>query len=408
MLDKESFSDMHAAKFPVGTKREAAHQMLTSGCTQVARPAYLPNRPKLTTEHVDGTDLPVVNLWIPSDIDARSGDITPYLDHASFIIPEQHERQTVLDSFAFWCRTPQVKTNWALFLGGVAGIGKDALLWPVGQTVGRSNYGTPTPNDMENNYTDWLAHRKLIIVDTIRFSGKQSLMENLKPWIAAPPERLRINGKFVPQYEIANLVAFVFMANRPDALKLDPDDRRFFVYWTHAKPKPPRYYRRLWDWMRANVGAIGHYFLHEHEISERFDPLTPPPMTVAKRDMMAASEGPLLQFLRAAWDEGHDPLRQELVQVREIEQYLALHRPQLRQTSPHAIGQALRELGAKKLPNRLKLKSGERPHVWALAHADTYATMDQGSLTDEYQQQEMSKEPCRAPTLTLTLKKTSS
>jgi hypothetical protein len=388
-LDKESFSDRYADEFRGGANREAARQMLTSGCTKVARPAYLPNKPQVTHERAGGTSLPVVNLWIPSGLDtSQGGDISPYREHVEFVIPDATVRQTVLDSFAFWCRSPEVKTNWAIFLGGKAGIGKDAVVWPVKETLGQHNVGMPSPDDLESGYTDWLNHRKLIVVDTLRFVGKQHLMDRMKPMIASPPERLRINGKYKAQYEIANLVAFFFMANRDDALALDEDDRRFFVYWSDAKPKPPSYYPKFWDWMREHAGAIGHYFLHEHNISEHFEPLTPPPVTDAKQEMIAANKTPLTQLLRAAWEEVRAPMRTELVVMGTIEEYFDERR---KSVSTHSIGAALREMGAVKLKQRPVMDDGAKPYVWALTNFKHYDAMSTEELKREYLRQKQAR-----------------
>jgi hypothetical protein len=393
-LDKESFSDRYAVEFPGGGQRTAANQMLIGACTQVARPAYLPGQPQLTTEHVKGAELPVVNLWIPSPLVIEAGDATPYLDHVAYVIPETKARQVALDWLAFLLREPQRKPNWAVFLGGEQGIGKDTLVWPVTQALGPTNFCTPTPDDLESGYTDWLRHIKLGIVDTLRFHGKRHLMDRMKPWIASPPERLRINGKYAVQYDIANLVAFFFMANREDALALDPDDRRFYVYWSVAKKKPGRYYRELWTWLRAHAGVVAHYLLHEHQMSERFDPLAPPPMTDAKRHMIRANEPPLTQLLRQALEEGSPPLARELVTIDDIQRHLLAH-TSLRDQTPHAIGRALKDLGAQKLDVELRLddKDGRgrihvrRRHPWALQNVAHYRDMNERALTAEYKRQ---------------------
>ena len=390
-LDKESFSDRYAEHFPGGNQRMAAQQMLTApDCVKVARPAYLPGQPQRTTERVKGVELPVVNLWLPSELPVQRGDVRRYLDHAAFVIPDNHARQTVLDWLAFLLRQPERKPNWAVLVGGEQGLGKDLLVWPVAQALGRSNYCTPTPDDLENGYTDWLKHTKLVIVDTLRFFGRRDLMDRMKPWIASPPERLRINGKYAVPYDIANLVAFFFMANREDALALDPDDRRFFVYWSTAKKKSGSYYGGLWDWVREHAGAVAHYFLHEHEVSEAFDPLAPPPMTDAKRHMIRANESELLQEIRQAFEEERPPFSRELVLNREVKRYLMAHTP-LRHPSEHAIAAALKQLGAVKMKAQLRLQTKanttERPHAWALRNAEHYAAMSEKALTEEYERQ---------------------
>jgi hypothetical protein len=386
-LDKESFSDRHAELFPNDMReRAAARQMLASGCTKVAQPAYLPNQPQLTTEQIKGAVVPVVNLWIPSDVQFKPGDIERYHQHVAYVIPDKPARDTFYDWFSFLLRNPGQKANWAPVLGGRPGIGKDLVVWAVAQALGKWNVTEPGPVALEHDHNDFLRHAKLVVVDTMHFRGKQgrALLDRIKQWIASPPERIRINGKWLVQHDIANIVSFFFMTNSDDALALDPHDRRFFVYWSAVRPHPKeKYYPRLWDWMREHVGALGHYFLNEHKVSAAFNPLTPPPMTDAKQHMIDANESPLLQTLRASWTEERPPLSKELIVVNDIIHWFKEERH--RTYSEQEVTTALRTMGASFV--RQVRMEGQRPRVWAMARVAHYRRMSAQEFTQEYRHQ---------------------
>jgi hypothetical protein len=397
--DKEQFNDLNGAQFPVTGASSASSLLLRAPeLMRVQQPAYVPGvNERITQEVLNGTSVSVVNLWIPSKVVPKAGDVSPYLEHAEYLLPDARARQVCLDFAASVARNPSEKHNWAAMLCGKPGIGKDLFVWPLVQTLGPHNCATPTPDDLSGAFTDWLKGARLVVVDTLRFAGQRAQLSRMNQWIAAPPDYVRINTKFVPQFVIRNRVAFVFMANREDALPLDLDDRRFFVYASPAEPRKPSYYRPLWDWARDNTSALAHYLLHEHVLADSFDAKTPPPMTDAKRAMIRANESPLLSLLRQALDEVATPLRYELVTVREVQRHCETVGG-LRGVTEHAVGSALRALGAEKLPRQLSLSAaqakgqgGLRPHVWAVAEAETYRAMGRPALSEAFLRQRADK-----------------
>jgi hypothetical protein len=73
------------------------------------------------------------NRWINARPDlsgVASGDVTPWLAHAELLIPDQVEREYVLDVMAFKLQNPQVKINHAVLHGGDEGCGKDTFWFP--------------------------------------------------------------------------------------------------------------------------------------------------------------------------------------------------------------------------------------------------------------------------------------
>lgn len=82
-------------------------------------------------------------------------------------------------------------------------------------------------------------------------------------------------------------------SNRPDALPLDPEDRRFFVWDSQAKPQNPKFYRELAEYVESEEGMNQIYtYLLRWDLSE-FDPFAPPPVTNAKKALIDASADPL-------------------------------------------------------------------------------------------------------------------
>ena len=59
------------------------------------------------------------------------------------------------------------------------------------------------------------------------------LYDHCKILLAAPPDVLRINEKYLREYYIFNCLGMVITTNHRDALYLPPEDRRHYVAWSN-------------------------------------------------------------------------------------------------------------------------------------------------------------------------------
>jgi hypothetical protein len=233
---------------------------------------YVPGGPALV--NVDGDEC--VNTWSPSALDTAArvrsatitdADVKPWLDHMAKLIPDPIARTTVLDWMAYVVQQPDQKPNWAVFLGGTQGIGKDLALVPLIRAVGSRNTRTIQPGELTSEYTDWVANRRLVVVEEMRNFETKSVMNKLKMYITRPPEMIPVHQKYLPIYETPNVAAFVFMSNFKDALSLEKEDRRYFVYWSPMKPEPAKYYDALARFIFGSGGDEVAAWLHARNIA---------------------------------------------------------------------------------------------------------------------------------------------
>jgi hypothetical protein len=218
----------------------------------------------------------------------------PWLEHISRVYPS--DAGHIVRYLAHRRQRPADKINHALVLGGNPGIGKDTLLHPVIQAVGPWNTHTVSPSQLLGQFTP---HHKSIIllVSEARDLGdgnRYALHEGTKTLIAAPPDMLSVNEKFLPSFYIQNCVAVIFTTNnRTNGLYLPPDDRRHYVAWSDAQAGDfaQDYWTRLYGWFAD--GGNGHVaaYLAAIDLSD-FYPKAPPAKTPAFWSMVDASRSP--------------------------------------------------------------------------------------------------------------------
>ncbi len=296
-------------------------------CEQMS---WLPGRPPVVRhfivnegELIASPGYTLFNLYkAPIIVPGDPSLATPWLDHVHRIYPNDAEH------ICAWCaqrvQAPHVKLNHALVLGGSFGIGKDTLLEPVIRAVGSWNCHEVSPTALLGHFTPF--HQSVILrISEAHDLGETDIFafyEHSKSIIAAPPNALRVNAKFKPEYHIPNLVGVVITTNlKVNGMFLPPDDRRHYVAWSdHPGARDPgglpsKYFEELWEWIEN--GGAGHVaaYLRAYDLS-RFNPKASPPQTEAFFEICGANRSTesgeladaLEELVRLGRERGEDEL----------------------------------------------------------------------------------------------------
>lgn len=374
--DKEQFSNCHAVDFPLGgsARDTAALTFLNHPeARKVDNITYHPGGDPFITR--DGRTY--VNTWRRPSLVPRTGvtdeDIAPFLAHAEHLLPDKAQQAVIFDFMAYTLQKPERKINWAIFLGGDQGIGKDTLFVPLMKLVGEENHRIVSSDMLTSNFNEWAA-TKLVIIEEMAAFGNVAIVNKLKPYIAAPPYKLPINGKFLRPYEVPNIGNYVLFSNREDALPLDETDRRYFICWSKAEKRDDAYYRDLYAWFDANLETV-YGWLMARDVSG-FSAKGRAPMTEAKLEMALASRSPLEQHVSVCIEEGRFPFKADLIALSDVIDQFPRH---INKVSHKALATVLKNLGAQHLGQALR-SDGSRPNVWAVRNHDQYVAMTPSEL----------------------------
>lgn len=226
--------------------------------------------------------------------DAQRAD--RWLDHVRLVYPDHADH--LFSWLAHRVQRPHEKINHALVLGGNPGIGKDTILEPVKQAIGAWNFGEESPSRMLGRFN---AALKSVI---LRISEAHDLGEfdrfkfydHMKAIIAAPPDTLKIDEKYIREYTILNVCGIVITSNhKTDGIYLPAEDRRHFVGWSDLAKEDERFAGGYWDRLYAyfddgGAEAVAAY-LRQLDI-RAFDPKAPPPKTEAFWAIADANRSP--------------------------------------------------------------------------------------------------------------------
>ena len=247
------------------------------------------------------------NRWRDARPAAKAGDVSLWLQHVERMVPEQFEREHLLNALAHKVQFPGHKINHAILMGGNHGSGKDTLFAPFFWAIGgeaKANCSLVKNEDLSSQWGYALECEVMEIAELRQAEAKdrRALENTLKPIIAAPPELLMVNRKGLHPYMALNRVFVIAFSNERVAISLPSEDRRWFVIWCAAPKLAEAQAVSLWNWYqhRAGFEAVSHY-LHTRDVSD-WNPSAPPPMTEAKAIMvehgMSTAESFLVDQLR--------------------------------------------------------------------------------------------------------------
>ncbi len=309
---------------------------------------------------------------------AAPGDVSRWLAHAEHLIPDDDERNHVLDVMAYKLQHPREKINHAVLHGGDEGCGKDTLWAPFLYAVAGPHHRNRTVIDNDEIASQWGygLESEVLVLNELRepeAAARRAMANRLKPIIAAPPETLRVNRKGLHPYETANRLLVLAFTNDPVPISLPSQDRRWCCIWSRAGRMDPADAAALWSWFnRGGFDAVARW-LWDRDVSA-FQPKAAPVETDWKRSLvensMSSAESWLVDEVRAG--RGDFASGAVAAPFHALLDRLQGQAPQALKLTPHALLHALKEAG---WTDRGRLASADLPSKKQIfARADLVAS----------------------------------
>lgn len=271
---------------------------------------YVPEQPEFL-------DRETYNIWRPSGVEAREGDTKWFEDHLAYLLPNEAERDHLLDFLAFNVQFPGEKVLYApLLYSATEGVGKSAIGLLMSRIIGNRNIVRPSTDEVSGQWTIWQEGAQLAIIEELMASGSFGVADRLKTVISEPT--LRIAEKFKNIYSIPNHLNIMAFTNHADALKLENGERRWMILECKAAPRSEGYYNELFDRINSKNGprAVKHLLMNRD--LDLFNPKGRAPATAAKDEMRRLSMEDAEAFLMDAFETRSDPFKFDLVRLENV------------------------------------------------------------------------------------------
>lgn len=286
------------------------------------------------------------NRWRDARPPTAEGDASRWLEHVERLIPEQFEREHVLDVLAYKLQHADRKINHAVLHGGLPGSGKDTLYAPFLWAIGRSNVSIVKNEELSSSW-GYALEAEVMVINELRQAEARDrrAMENvLKPIIAAPPEYLPVNRKGLHPYNALNRIWVLCFSNERAAISIPSNDRRWFCVWSDAPRMTDAEGAAMWAWYEAGGNAIVAGYLAARDVSA-FLPGASPPMTEAKAIMVERGRSAHEEYLQLLIEARQDVFALGVLAGPWHSICDALTQPGQHRIHPSALMHALNEAG---------------------------------------------------------------
>jgi len=248
------------------------------------RVCYRPDQKGLLVDYRGSN---AINMHVPSKVRGQDGNVKPFIDFLSYMFINEDERKQV----ERWCATviarPEIRMSYGLLLVSERqGIGKTTLgahiLAPL---VGDHNVGFPSENDITSSFNDWVAHKRLAIVNEIYSGASWKAYHALKSVIT--DHDVTVNQKYMRQYTVDNWCHVLACSNSMRALKMENDDRRWFYPEITEVPWSRERFTQFRQWIQSGGLAIIKRWAENY--GDYVSPADRAPMTERKRELIEGS-----------------------------------------------------------------------------------------------------------------------
>lgn len=293
-----------------------------------------------------------LNTWPGFAVSPKEGNVDGWLKVGLRICGyDEDDLQHLIEYCAFMRQHPDKKCNWHPVIVGISGAGKDSFFAPLVRMFGERSAGNIKQSDIGDAYDDAFIKKKLVVMSEASgiTAGK---MERLKELAASTSSAYSIlNEKKGLRIRQKNLWAIIILSNNLNALKLTPNERRFFVL-TCDEVMPADEAREFYaEFVESDggVAAIAHY-LDNVDLS-KFDPNTLPRRTEAFEEVMEASKSDWERKISTAFEVGEGPFQYDMVLPSLIVDWLKASKiyPSDRDNKEGQVSSFLQQLGYSKL-----------------------------------------------------------
>lgn len=274
------------------------------------RPEYAPG----TIINEEGLSL--VNTYVPAVVVMTDGDVTPWLDLMSKLLPNESDRAIIIAYLAALRQYPGIKFRWCPLIQGVEGNGKGIIMSTAEYIVGQRYTHKPSAKELGDSgskFTGWIDRRLLILIEEIYVSDRRELLDALKPLIA--DDRVEIQHKGADQVTGENRANFILTSNHLNAITKTANDRRYGIFYTAQQDvthiardgMDGDYLPNLWQWLRAGGFAAVAGYLNRYTIPDAINPATRchrAPWTSSTAAAIEESRGVIEQEIMQAIEEG--------------------------------------------------------------------------------------------------------
>jgi hypothetical protein len=343
---------------------------------KVERIVYRPGAPAGITRDSGHS---VLNVWRDTGVAPAPGQFDTISRHLELLLPEPAQREHLVNYLAHLVQKPGEKIKHVVLIIGGQGIGKSAIGRLVTGLVGQGNSIMVGPSEAEDRFKARWGNRQVLIFEELMADNRLKFYNDVKPWITE--EEHSVEEKHIQSYFASTPRGMFAFSNEHAPTRVSADDRRFFIVRSPMKPQGAAYYDALFAAIGGDeISAFKHHLI-QRDISS-FKPAAPPPVTDAKRELIADTRAPIESHLEDLIAGGAGAFGKDLVSL-DVIRSNAREDPFEKRPSVVAVTSALRCLGHVPLSFQVRLADQSRPRLWVIRNHEKWVSASPQQVREE-------------------------
>ena len=301
------------------------------------------------------------------------------------LMPHEEYRNHFIDWFAFPMQQPGIKIrHGVIFQSTVKQLGKGSLFDMQRNILGHHNTSKIDLGQALNRERGFLINKQTVLIDEAKASGRWSeksmLVNTLKILISEYTAGTR--ELYKGYVELDTCTNYWINTNFKDAFPLEPNDPRYFVYFSPAK----RNARLLKEYHRerkfGDLAAGVYAELLDRDLS-KFDPEGVAPDTPYKEEMVKLADRPLNDYVRENFEQGAYIFHRDLLTTVELADWLKKV-PRIKVTRENDVAEALKLIGGIRVRGCPVGGVGSHVNIWIIRNHDKYKGLTAKELGEKY------------------------
>lgn len=228
-----------------------------------------------------------INLFRGTNINPQEGDPKPFLDFLEYLIPDPKECHQAKRWIATIIAKPEIRILYGMLLISTqTGIGKTLLCESIiAPLIGMNNVSFPAESTVMEIYTSWIAKKRLAIIGEVYQGHSFKMANKLKQYIT--DTKVTYREMYETPITMDNFCHFIACSNSMAALKMDSEERRWFVPTLNETRLNDEQYDKLFDWLHSGgLSIVYHWAENFNDYIRRSEKA---PMTQRKEEIIESS-----------------------------------------------------------------------------------------------------------------------
>lgn len=350
---------------------------------EVAKVTYAPGKERITDRHE-------FNVWSGWGVQPEKNDtISLWHELLDFIFKDGDEEREWFEKWAAYpLQYPGTKLySCAVIHGKAHGTGKSLIGYILGSIYGR-NFTEVSDEDLHAPHNEWAENKQFVLGDEITGGDKRAVSERLKRMITR--NKIRLNPKYVPSYEILDCINYFFTSNQPDSFFLEDDDRRMFIWEVFGQPMAQDFYDEVdVELKNGKLGAAVFEYLLNLDLRD-FNPRAPALLTGAKKNMIDNGRSDLGMWVHSLKEDPDTILRMDNAiiphELWRVEDLLAIFDPDGRKrVTANGLARELSRAGFNRVNKGEAVSTSKgRFRLWALRNSDKWGKAYFQEIAEQY------------------------